>query len=65
MDTVGDPRLMSAVAKQTEASPLADSGRFLASIKIYLPPQYDQQPFVWQHYLDQATSAKKPSPIWR
>ena len=46
MDTVGDPRLMSAVAKQTEASPLADSGRFLASIKIYLPPQYDQQPFV-------------------
>jgi hypothetical protein len=29
-----------------------DHRRFLVSIKIYLPPQYDQTFFVLQHFLD-------------
>jgi hypothetical protein len=37
----------------------------LVFIKIYLPPQYDQQLFTWKHFLVQPTSAKKPSPRQR
>ena len=38
-----------------------DRGRFLVSTKIYLPPQYDRQLFVWHHFLYQSTLVKKPA----
>jgi len=42
--------------------PKVDRGRSLVSIKIDLPPHYDQQLFVWQHFFNRPTYAKKPSP---
>jgi hypothetical protein len=51
------------VAKQlTVVNCLVDCGRFLVSIKIYLPPQYDQYLFIGQHFFKQPTSAQKPFP---
>lgn len=44
------------------ASCLVDRGRYLVSVKINSPAQYDQYLFVNQHFLDQPTSVKKPSP---
>ena len=37
---------------------------FLVAINIYLPPQYDNYTFVWQHFLDQPTSGKTFSHRW-
>jgi len=34
---------------------------FSVSIKMYLPPQYNQELFVKQLFLDQPFSVKKPS----
>jgi hypothetical protein len=50
---------LAGVAKQS-----IDSA-FWSVIKIYLLPQCDQKFFVWQKFLDQPTSATKPSPRWR
>jgi len=50
------------IYKSMVARCLFDCGRRLISIKFCLSPQYGQQLFVWQHFLDQSTSALKPSP---